>query len=269
MPGGLRGTLARLPLPDLLHSCGPSGATGILSLTSGGARKALYFKRRAGRLRREQPAQRPPRRGAAPRGQDHPRPERDLGAGARPGAAPGQASSSRWARSPPDELWWAVQTQVREIVFSVFQWDEGQFHFEETVLPRRRRSPSTSTSPGSCWRACGAWTPGARCSARVPRRVPRGGARGRRRPRACWTPTSGTCSPWCDGEKSVVELCHESEAGEGRDPEGLCAFLSTGIVCAPRAGRSGRSTRTSCPRTASSRCSTPSTGCTATSSRTW
>ena len=39
VPGGLRGTLARLPLPDLLHALQSEGATGILSLTSGGARR--------------------------------------------------------------------------------------------------------------------------------------------------------------------------------------------------------------------------------------
>ena len=39
----------------------------------------------------------------------------------------------------PQELWSGVQSQVREIVFSVFQWDEGQFHFEESVLPEKER----------------------------------------------------------------------------------------------------------------------------------
>ena len=33
-----------------------------------------------------------------------------------------------------------------------------------------------------------------------------------------------------DGEKSVVELCHESEAGEGQTQKALYAFLCTGIV---------------------------------------
>jgi two-component system, OmpR family, response regulator len=39
----------------------------------------------------------------------------------------------------PEGLWSGVQSQVREIVFSVFQWDEGQFHFEESVLPEKER----------------------------------------------------------------------------------------------------------------------------------
>jgi hypothetical protein len=32
-----------------------------------------------------------------------------------------------------------VQFQVKEIVYSVFQWDDGQFHFEESSLPEKER----------------------------------------------------------------------------------------------------------------------------------
>src|SRR5512139_1984743 len=42
--GGFRGTLARLPLPELLRELQSARATGILSLVAGGARKALYFR---------------------------------------------------------------------------------------------------------------------------------------------------------------------------------------------------------------------------------
>jgi hypothetical protein len=51
------------------------------------------------------------------------------------------------------------------------------------------------------------------------------------------TPTRGLLHPWeehvltlVDGEKSVIEICHESEAGEGQTLKALYAFLCTGIV---------------------------------------
>ena len=48
VPGGLKGQISQLPLPDMLQHLRESRATGILSLVSGGARKALYVK--AGRV---------------------------------------------------------------------------------------------------------------------------------------------------------------------------------------------------------------------------
>src|SRR5207249_2484757 len=39
----------------------------------------------------------------------------------------------------PKDLWEGVQFQVKEIVYSIFQWDEGQFHFEESSLPEKER----------------------------------------------------------------------------------------------------------------------------------
>ena len=39
----------------------------------------------------------------------------------------------------PKDLWEGVQFQVQEIVYSIFQWDEGQFHFEESTLPEKER----------------------------------------------------------------------------------------------------------------------------------
>src|SRR5262245_7737020 len=44
VPGGFRGQLSQLPLPDILEHLRSSESTGILSLVSGGARKALYLK---------------------------------------------------------------------------------------------------------------------------------------------------------------------------------------------------------------------------------
>ena len=42
--GGLKGRLSELSLPDILQYLRATQATGILTLVSGGARKALYLK---------------------------------------------------------------------------------------------------------------------------------------------------------------------------------------------------------------------------------
>ena len=44
VPGGLKGQLADLSVPEILQQLGALGATGILTLVAGGARKALYVK---------------------------------------------------------------------------------------------------------------------------------------------------------------------------------------------------------------------------------
>src|SRR3954468_13848049 len=42
--GGLEGRTNDLPIPDLLQHLRKTGATGVLTITSGGARKAVYLK---------------------------------------------------------------------------------------------------------------------------------------------------------------------------------------------------------------------------------
>jgi len=227
VPGGLRGTLAWIALPELLRELQAASATGILSLHAGGVRKALYFKGgrvvfaastvpgdrlgevlvREGRITQEQNAAS----------------TRTLGQGRRQGRALVEAGVLT-----PDELWRAVQTQVREIVYSVFQWDEGSFHFEESVLPELERitvdlDVSTLILEGL-------------------RRVdPAGPVRARypdihlvleraQEPPECLHPWEQHVLSLVDGERSVLEICHESEAGEGQSLKALYALMATGIV---------------------------------------
>ena len=228
VPGGLRGTLARLALPDLLHDLQATGATGILSLTAGGARKALYFKGgrvvfAASNLPSDRLGEVLLREGKITPDQN----ETSVRALAQ-GRRQGRVLVEMGALSP-DELWWAVQTQVREIVFSVFQWDGGQFHFEESVLPEKEKITVDLDVTSLVLEGVRRMDPGGALRNRLPDGylvVERGE-----------TPAPGMLHPWeehvlslVDGEKSVVELCHESEVGEGQTQKALYAFLCTGIV---------------------------------------
>jgi hypothetical protein len=228
VPGGLRGSLARLALPDLLHELDAAGATGILSLTSGGARKALYLKDGrvvfgASNLPSDRLGEVLLREGKITPDEN----ESSVRALAQ-GRRQGRVLVEMGALSP-DELWWAVQTQVREIVFSVFQWDEGQFHFEESVLPEREKITVDLDVTSLVLEGVRRMDLAGVVRARHPDGylvVERGDA-----------PPEGLLHPWeehvltlVDGEKSVVELCHESEVGEGQTQKALYAFLCTGIV---------------------------------------
>jgi hypothetical protein len=228
VPGGLRGTLARLPLPDLLRELQAEEATGILSLTSGGARKALYF--RGGRVVFASSNLPSDRLGEVLLREGKITPEqneasvRALAQGRRQGRVLVEAGALS-----PDALWWAVQTQVREIVFSVFQWDEGQFHFEESVLPEKEKITVDLDVTALVLEGVRRMDAGGGIRARHPDGylVVEKGA----------VPDPGVLHPWeqhvlslVDGERSIVEICHESEAGEGQTLKVLYAFLCTGIV---------------------------------------
>jgi hypothetical protein len=228
VPGGLRGTLARLPLPDLLRELQAASASGILSLTAGGARKALYL--RGGRVVFASSNLPSDRLGEILLREGRITPEqneasvRALAQGRRQGRVLVEMGTLS-----PDGLWSAVQTQVREIVFSVFQWDEGQFHFEESVLPEREKITVDLDVTALVLEGVRRMDPAGAIRARHPDGLlvlERGEA-----------PPPGLLHPWeehvlslVDGERSVIEVCHESDAGEGQSLKTLYAFLCTGIV---------------------------------------
>src|SRR5579862_3513655 len=138
VPGGLKGLLSQLPLPDILQHLRMSRGTGILSLVSGGARKALYV--RDGRvvfassnLPNDRLGEILIREGKITV-EEYDASIRAISKGKRQG----KVLVEMGALSPKD-LWEGVQFQVREIVYSLFQWDDGTFHFEESTLPERER----------------------------------------------------------------------------------------------------------------------------------
>ena len=228
VPGGLRGTLGALPLPELVRELATAGATGVLSVTSGRARKALYLSNgtvvfatsnvpadrlgevlvRAGKISKEQ----------------NELSLRALAAGKRQG----RVLVEMGALSPGD-LWSAVQSQVEEIVYSIFRWGDGKFHFEESALPDRERitvdlDVTTLVLEGLRRVDAGGW---------VRAHQPDGHLVLQR----AESPCEGLLAPYeehvyslIDGERSVIEICHESEIGDNETLKLLYAFLATGIV---------------------------------------
>ncbi len=228
VPGGLRGTLARLPLPELLRELQTSGATGILSLSEEGARKALYL--RAGRVvfatsnqTRDRLGEVLLREGKISREQNETS-ARALANGRRQGRALIDLGALT-----PDELWSAVQAQVREIVLDVLQWNQGSFHFEESVLPERERITVDLDVTELVLEGVRRADPSGPLRARYPDQ--------QLVLETVAAPAEGLLHPWeqhelslVDGERSVLEVAHESEAGEAPTLRALYGLLCAGIV---------------------------------------
>ena len=228
VPGGLRGQLSQLPLPEILGHLRASLATGILSLVSGGARKALYVKDgRAVFASSNLPNDRLGEiliRDGKITVEEYEASIRAIHKGKRQG----KALVEMGALSPKD-LWEGVQFQVREIVYSIFQWEEGSFHFEESTLPEKERITVDLDVTELILVGI--------------RRVDASGSIQGRYPEGMLVLDRGSDPPpdllesyeqhvlsLVDGDLSVLEICKESEIGDNETLKVLYAFLATGIV---------------------------------------
>jgi hypothetical protein len=233
VPGGLKGELSELPLPDILQHLRSSQSTGILSVVSGNSRKALYVKSGAvvfasSNLPNDRLGEILVREGKINADQY----EASVKAISR-GKRQGKVLVEMGALSPKD-LWEGVQRQVQEIVYSIFLWEEGQFHFEESLLPEKERITvdldiTELTLVGI--RRVDATGP---IQARYPEsdvvleQNPEG-------PVAKLEPYESHVLHMIDGERSVLEICRESEIG---DHETLKVLY--GLVCTSLARAKGK-----------------------------
>lgn len=228
VPGGFRGQLSHLPLPDILQHLRLSESTGILSVVSGGARKALYVKEgkvvfASSNLPNDRLGEILIREGKITV-EEYDASIRAISKGKRQG----KVLVEMGALSPKD-LWEGVQFQVREIVYSLFQWDEGTFHFEESTLPEKERitvelDPLALTLVGI--RRVDANGP-------IQTRYPEGSLvleRADQGQGGDLEPYEGHVLQLVDGERSVTEVFRESEIGDNETLKVLYALLSTGLV---------------------------------------
>lgn len=225
---GLKGNLSALPLPELLIQLRRSGSTGILSVEFEGTRKAVYFHNgqvvfatsnspndrlgetllRLGKISVE----------------EYEMSLQQISHGRRQGKV-----LIEMGAMAPQDLWEGVETQVREIVFSLFEWAAGEFVFESTTLPQKEKvtvsfDPLTLVLEGL-------------------RRIdPEGALKGR-------YPDPGLileCNkdidlkglePFekhilnaVDGRRSVAEICRESEIGDAETMKTLYALFCGGFL---------------------------------------
>ena len=129
----------------------------------------------------------------------------------------------------PKDLWEGVQAQVREIVFSLFLWEEGQFHFEESSLPDNERITVDLD-------VLSLILEGVRridANGAVQSRYPEGMLlleRGELVPPGLLEPYESHVLSLVDGERTVLEISHDSEIGDNETLKVLYALLCSGLV---------------------------------------
>lgn len=226
--GGLKGQLVDLPLPDILQQLRVSGSTGILSLVSGGARKAIYIRDgrvvfAASNLPNDRLGELLLREGKITV-EEYEASIRAISKGKRQG----KALVEMGALSPKD-LWEGVQFQIKEIVYSVFQWADGQFHFEASSLPEKERITvdldirdlilagiRRVDAHGSLQAR---YPEGSLVVERVPDQQP---------PEL--EPYERHVLGLADGERSVLEISRESEIGDNETLKVVLTLLATGLL---------------------------------------
>ncbi len=227
VPGGFKGQLSQLPLPDILQWLRNSEATGVLTLVSGGARKALYVKLgrvvfASSNLPNDRLGEILIREGKITVE------EYDVSIKAiSKGRRQGKALVEMGALSPKD-LWEGIQFQVREVVFSVFQWEDGHFHFEESSLPEKERI----TVDVDILDLILAGIRRVDANGPLQARYPKGDVLLERAVlgQLPLEPYEAHVMNLVDGERSVLEICRESEIGDNETLKVLYGLLCAAIV---------------------------------------
>src|SRR5512139_515807 len=227
VPGGLKGQLADVPVPDLLQHLAAIAATGVLTLVSGGARKAIYV--REGRivfatsnLPNDRLGEMLIRQGKIT-AEEY---EESIKALAR-GKRQGKVLVEMGAITPRD-LWDGVRLQVREIIHGVFSWDDGQFEFEQSSLPEKERITVDLDTREVVLDGLRGVDAGGRIQSRYPEPdqvVERlqGDLRG-------LEPYEVHVLDLVDSERSVSDICRESEIGDNETLKVLYALQRVGLV---------------------------------------
>lgn len=228
VPGGLRGDLSELTLPEILQHLRLSRATGVLTVAHGGASKSVYVK--AGRvvfassnLPNDRLGELLLREGKISV-EEYEASIKAISKGKRQG----KALVEMGALSPKD-LWDGVQFQVREIVYPMFQWEEGSFHFEASEAPEKERitvdidivdlTLAGLRRVDANGGIQGRFTEGHTVLERVPGEPPSG-----------LESYEQHVLNLVDGERSAVEICRDSEIGDNETLKVLYAMQSIGAL---------------------------------------
>lgn len=226
--GTLRGRLVDVSLPEMLAFLKVSKKTGVLSVVQTGVRKALYFLDgnvvfAASSLSQDRLGE-VLLRGARISADEYLR----LSQRIRGGQRLGKALIESGVLAPKD-LWWGIEQQVREIVWSLFTWEDGSFQFEESDRPRvekiRIHLEVESLIVEGIRRISGS-----------------GPVSDHFVPMDCILVKTDKASPvpfeayeehvlgQVDGRRTVADICKESEIGEAETRKVLYTFLSVGVV---------------------------------------
>jgi Domain of unknown function (DUF4388) len=226
--GGLRGRLSDVGLPSVLSLLQESGRTGVLSLVNAGVRKSVYFLDGklvfAGSSLTQDRLGEVLLRGGRISADEYLR----LSQRIRGGQRLGKALVEGGVLSPKD-LWWAIEQQVKEIVWSIFNWEDGYFHFEDDELPRREKITFDLDVEKLVVEG-------------IRRSEGTGAIREHFISTDCVVESAGKPSPvelephekhvlsLADGKRTIAEICQESEIGESETRKVLHTFLAVSVL---------------------------------------
>ncbi len=227
-PSGLRGQLSLLPLPEILQFLRGARSTGILTVVSGGARKSIYLSGgrvvfAASNLPNDRLGEILIREGKITI-EEYEASIRGISRGKRQG----RVLVEMGALSPKD-LWEGVQFQVREIVYSIFPWEEGQFHFEESTAPEKERITVDLDAVDLIMQG----TRRLDASGPIQARFPALDLVLERTPDEALPELESYeehVLRLIDGERSVLEVCKDSEIGDNETLKVLYALHAAGLV---------------------------------------
>jgi hypothetical protein len=227
-PGMLRGRLSDVGLPTVLSILKDAKRTGVVSLVNAGVRKSIYFL--DGKLVFAASSLTQDRlgevllRGGKISADEYLR----LSQMIRGGQRLGKALVESGVLSPKD-LWWAIEQQVKEIVWSIFNWEDGCFHFDEDDQPRKEKITFDLDVEKLVVEGI--------------RRADGSGAirehfvsmdsvvhRANKEPPLELDPHERHVIDLVDGKCSISELCQESEIGEAETRKVLHSFLAVGVL---------------------------------------
>lgn len=228
--GVFRGRLAKISIPLVMASLRQKNRTGVLSLVNAGVHKSVYFKDgkvvfAASSLTQDRLGE-VLLRGGKISADEYLR----LSSHIRGGQRLGKALVEGGVVSPKD-LWWAIERQVREIVWSIFAWEDGYFHFEEDDRPNREKITVDLDVEALIVEGI--------------RRIDGSGpvqehflatesvlGRADRDAPLDLEPHENHVIDLVDGVRTIEEICRESEIGEAETRKVLHAFLSVGVLMA-------------------------------------
>jgi len=226
--GVLRGKLTDVSLPEVLTFLKVSSKTGVLSMVQVGVRKSLFFL--DGRVVFAASSLTQDRlgevllRGSKISADEYLRISQRI----RGGQRLGKALVETGVLSPKD-LWWGIEQQVKEIAWSLFSWDDGYFLFEEN--DRARQEKITLSLDVAALVIDG-----------VRKLDGAGPLQGRFAPLDSILEPGSAESPVAlepyerhvlslvNGERTVGEVCRESEIGEAETRKVLHAFIAISVL---------------------------------------
>jgi len=226
--GVLRGKLTDVGLPEVLSFLQTTKKTGVLSMVQVGVRKSLFFLDgqvvfAASSLTQDRLGE-VLLRGSKISADEYLRISQRIRGGQRLGKVLVETGVLA-----PKDLWWGIEQQVKEIACSLFTWEDGYFLFEENERPRHEKITVTLDV--------------SRLVVEGIRRVDGAGPiQSRFAAVDSILEPSGLESPLplepyekhvlglVNGERTVNEVCKESEIGEAQTRKVLHTFLSVGVL---------------------------------------